>query len=127
MPDEAVQVHVDCVVTVMLPVAPPAAALMVNGETANVHDAPASVTTKLFPAIVRVALRDCVLVLAAAVNPTLPEPLPLAPLVIVTQDAPLVAVQLHPLLVVTVTVLLPPVAVKERLVGEIVYAQGVPA
>ena len=53
----------------------------------------ASVIVKLLPAIVSVAVLVCDVVLDAAVNVTLPEPLPVAPLVIVTHDAPLVAVQ----------------------------------
>jgi hypothetical protein len=124
VPDETVQAHVDPVVTVMLPVPPPGGTVMVRGETENVHDAAASVTTKLLPAIVSVADRDCIVVLDAAAYPTLPEPLPVAPLTIVTHDAALVALQLHPALVVTVTVTLPPFAASELLVGEIVNAQG---
>lgn len=124
VPDETVQAHVDNVVTVMLPVAPSGGTVTVRGDTENVHDAAASLTTKLLPAIVSVAERDCVVVLDAAVNPTLPEPFPVAPLVIVTHDAPLDAVQLHPAIVVTVTVPLPPLAASEVPVGEIVNAQG---
>jgi hypothetical protein len=68
-----------------------------------------SVRTKLWPAIVRVAVLARVVVFAAAVNLTLPEPLPEAPLVIVTHDALLVDDQVQPVPVVTVTVPLPPV------------------
>ena len=124
VPEETVQAHVDNVVTVMLPVPPPGGTVTVRGDTEKVHDAAASLTTKLSPAIVSVADRNCVVVLDAAVNPTLPEPLPVAPLVIVTHDAPLDALQLHPAIVVTVTVPLPPLAASELLVGEIVNAQG---
>jgi hypothetical protein len=124
VPDEVVQAHVDCVVTVIVPVAPLGGTVTVSGETENVHDAAASLTTKLLPAIVSVADRDCVVGLDAAVNPTLPEPLPVAPLVIVTHEAPLAALQLHPAIAVTVTVPLPPLAASEVLVGEIVNAQG---
>ena len=95
---------------------------MVRGLTVNVQAAAASVTVNVLPAIVSVADLADVAVLAAAVYPTLPLPLPLAPLVIVTHDAALVAVQVHPLVVVTVTVPVPPVAVSDRLAGEIVYA-----
>jgi hypothetical protein len=49
------------------------------------------------------------------------------PLVTVTHDARLVAVQLHPEVVVTLTVPLPPPADSDRLEGEIVYEQGIPA
>ena len=124
VPDETVQAHVDNVVTVMLPVAPSGGTVTVRGATENVHEAAASLTTKLLPAIVSVADRDCVVVLDAAVNPTLPEPVPVAPLVIVTHDAPLDALQLHPAIVVTVTVPPPPLAASEVPVGEIVNAQG---
>jgi hypothetical protein len=99
---------------------------MVSGTTENVHAA-GSVTRKLFPAIVSVAVLATAVVLAAAVNPTLPELVPLAPLEIVTHDALLVAVQLHPAVVVTVTVPLPPAADSAWLVGEIAYAQGAAA
>jgi hypothetical protein len=95
--------------------------------TENVHDALGSVIAKLFPAIVRNAVLPSVVVLGAAVNPTLPEPVPAVPLEIVTHDAPLVAVQLHPEDVVTMTVPLPPAADSDWLVGEIVYAQAVAA
>jgi hypothetical protein len=44
--------------------------------------------------------------------------------VIVTHDAPLDALQLHPAIVVTVTVPLPPVAASELPAVEIVNAQG---
>ena len=61
------------------------------------------------PAIVRVAVLATVVVFAAAVKLTLPDPLPEAPLVIVTHDALLVDDQVQPVPVVTVTVPLPPV------------------
>ena len=41
-----------------------------------------------------------------------------------SHDPPPVAVQLHPLVVVTLTVPVPPVAVSDRLAGEIVYAHA---
>jgi hypothetical protein len=126
-PVVTVQAQVDDVVTAMVPVAPPGGAVTVNGETVNVQDAAASVTVKLLPAIVSVALLVAVVVFNAAVNLTLPEPLPVAPLVIVTHEAPLVAVQLHPAVVVTVTVPLPPDPASDWLVGEMVNAQGGPA
>lgn len=80
---------------------------------ANVQAAAASVTVNVLPAIVSVADLATVVVLAAAVNPTLPVPVPLAPVAIVTHDAPLVAVQLHPAVVVTVTAPVPPDAVND--------------
>lgn len=122
-----VQAHVDDVVTVIVPVPPPAGAVTRSGVTENVHDTLGSVTTKLLPAIVSKAVFANAVVFDAAVNPTLPEPVPLVPLEIVTHDAPLAAVQLHPAVVVTITVPLPPAAVSDWLVGEIVYEQGAAA
>ena len=122
-----VQAHPNPVVTVIVLVPPPAGTVTMSGVTENEHDALGSVTTKPFPAIDSMAVRESVVVLDAAVNPTLPEPVPLAPLEIVTHDAPLVAVQLHPEVVVTVTVPPPPAADNDWLVGEIVYEQGAAA
>jgi hypothetical protein len=82
-----------------------------------------SVITKLLPAIVSVAVLGSVVVLDVAVNPTLPEPLPVAPLVIVTHDALLVEDQAQPVVVVTVTVPVLPVPGIAWLVGEMVNAQ----
>jgi hypothetical protein len=59
-------------------------------------------------------------VFAAAVNATDPFPLPLLPLVIVTQESVLVAVQLHPLGAVTATDPESPVLATDWLAGEIV-------
>ena len=87
----------------------------------NVQAAAACVTVKVLPAIVSVADLPGVAVLAAAVNPTLPLPLPVAPVEIVTHDAPLVAVQAHPAAAVTVTVPVPPAAGSDWLAGEIAY------
>jgi hypothetical protein len=111
--------HPDCVATEIEPLPLVAAWLMVRGVTVNVQAA-ASVTVNVLPAIVSVADLDDVVVLAAAVYATLPLPLPLAPLVIVTHEAP-VAVHGHPLAAVTATVPLPPAAVSDWLAGEMVY------
>lgn len=111
------QPHVNCVVTAIVPVPPPTGTVTSSGVTEKVHDALGSVIKKLFPAMVRNAVLPSVVVLAAAVNPTLPEPVPAAPLEIVTHVAPLVAVQLHPGVVVTLTVPLPPAADSDRLAG----------
>src|SRR5206468_4096110 len=101
---EEPQPHVNCVVTAIVPVPPAAGTVTSSGVTENVHDALGSVIPKLLPAIDRKAVLPSVVVFGAAVNPTLPEPVPAAPLEIVTHDAPLVAVQLHPGVVVTMTV-----------------------
>ena len=47
---------------------------------------PGCVTLNVWPAIVSVPVRNCVLLLAAALNATVPLPLPLAPLVTVSHD-----------------------------------------
>lgn len=106
VPDDDVQAHVESVVTLMVPVAPPGDAVTVCGETVNEHVAACSVTEKLLPAIVNVAVLDCVVELDAAVIPTLPEPVRPVPFEIVTHDEPLVADQLQP--DVTLTVPVPP-------------------
>jgi hypothetical protein len=68
-----------------------------------------SVTTKLCPAIVRVALRVTDVGFDAAVNVTDPEPLPVLPPVIVIHDAVFIVDHEQPADVVTVTVTLLPV------------------
>lgn len=84
-------------------------------------------TTKLFPAMVSVAVLDCVVGLDAAVIPTLPEPVCVPPLVMVTHDAPLVAVHVHAVVVVTPTVLLPPAAENAWLAGASANEHDIPA
>jgi hypothetical protein len=87
-----------------------------------VGNAVGSVRTKVFPAIVSEAFLVSDVVLEAAVSLTVPEPVPVAP-VIVIHDALFVVDQVHPADVVTVTLTLPPVAATDLLVGEIVNAQ----
>jgi hypothetical protein len=70
--------------------------------------APACVTVNVTPAILSVPLRAIVDGLAATLNPTLPGPDPVAPLVIVIQDVLLSALQPQPLDVDTVLLLAPP-------------------
>lgn len=65
-----------------------------------------SVTVR--PAIVAVALRDVVLVLAATENVTDPLPLPAAPVVMLTHAEASDAVQVHPVGAVTENVTGPP-------------------
>ena len=78
-----------------------------------------SVTVKVWPATVSVAVRDAVVVFAAALNVTGPVPLPLVPAVTVTHAAVLAAVHAHPVGAVTVTEPEPPAAVNAWLVAEI--------
>jgi hypothetical protein len=54
-------------------------------------------------------------------------PLPLAPLLIVSHEALLVAVQLQPVLAVIATVPAPPDELKFEVVGEMVNVHGAPA
>lgn len=115
------------VVTVIVPVPPPGGIVRMTGLTVNVHEELGSVTTNVRPAIVSVADRAVDVVLPAAVNPTLPEPVPLAPVRMVTHDALLVAVQLQPAPAVTITVPMPPEAARDWLAGEIVNEHGAAA
>jgi len=108
--DDDVHTQVDCVVTVIVPVLPVGDAVITVGVNVNVHAAPGSVIVNVRPAIVSVAVRAIVPVLAAAVYATVPDPVPLAPLVMVAHVAALAAVQLQPAVVVTSTVPLPPAA-----------------
>jgi hypothetical protein len=120
--------HPACVVTVKVPVVvPPAGIVTSDGVTENVQDVLGSVTTKLWPAIVRVADRRLVVVFAAAVKLILPEPDRPVPLEIVTHAAPLVALQLQPTPVVMLTLLVPPPAASARPIGEIVKVHGAAA
>jgi hypothetical protein len=114
---ETVHEHPACVVTVNVPLPPAAARLSEPGLTVNVQGA-ACVTVNVCPAIVSVVERDALVVFAAIVKPTLPLPLPLAPLVMVTHEAPLVAFQAQPRPVVTDTLPVPPVAATDWLVEE---------
>jgi hypothetical protein len=110
--DEIVQAQLDDVVMVMVPVPPFGFALTRTGEIVKLHDGLGSVTTKLEPAMVRVAVRGAAVVFAAPVKVTVPEPVRPVPFVIVTQLPPLVALHVHPAVVVTVTTPVPPVAAK---------------
>ena len=81
-------------------------------------------TVNVWPAIVSVPWRVCVAVFAVAENVTMPPPVPLAPVLIVSHPgALLVAVHAQPAVVVTVEEPLPPPATIEALVGVIEYAQ----
>ncbi len=72
------------------------------------HDAdPYCVTVNVWPATTMMSLRVAP-GFAAAVNATVPLPLPLAPDVMVIHDEPVIAVHVHPGAVVTLNVPLPP-------------------
>jgi hypothetical protein len=63
-PLDAVQLQPLDVVTVTVPLPPPAAKLWLVGEIVNVQDEPGWVTVKVCPAMVSVPVRDVELVLA---------------------------------------------------------------
>lgn len=114
------------VVTATVPVELLETTVAVMGLAVKVHGA-ACVTVKLFPAMVRTADRCVVPVWAATENPTVPLPLPVAPLEIVTHDAPLVAVQAQPAPVVTLTVPVLAVAATDWLAAEMLKEHDVDA
>jgi hypothetical protein len=84
-------------------------------------------TVKVLPAMVRDPDRAAEPVLAATEKLDVPEPVPEVPVVIVTQVAPLDAVQAQPAVVVTATDPDAPPTATDRLVGEMENAQAVPA
>jgi len=75
-----------------------------------VHVAPLCVTATVWPPIVSAPFLDDVDAFAVAEYVTVPFPEPLAPLVIVIQEASSVAVHPQPLPAVTATVAVPPAA-----------------
>jgi hypothetical protein len=76
------------------------------------------VTVTVCPAIVTVALRDAAVVFAGAVTATVPSPDPLAPLVMLSHVALLVAVHAQPAPAVTVTLPVPPAATMLCVAGD---------
>ena len=73
--------------------------------------------------MVRDAVRPVVLVLAVALNATVPVPVPLAPDVTVSHDAVLLAVHPQPLVAVIVTEPVPPADGSDWLFAESAYEQ----
>jgi hypothetical protein len=83
-----------------------------------VHDAAAWETVNVWPAMVSVPVRELVFGFAAALNATVPVPVPLAPLVTVSQAVSLLTpVHAHPASVVTVVDPVPPAATTDWLPG----------
>jgi hypothetical protein len=80
--------------------------------------APVCVTVNVCPPIVIVAVRDTVLVLAAALKLTVPLPVPLAPAVTVSHVALLAAVHAQPVPAVTLTEPVPPPLATDALVAD---------
>jgi hypothetical protein len=114
----AVQVQPAVVVTVAEPLSPAAETDWLEGEIENAHPAGPCVTVNVCPPTVSVPLRGVALALAVALNPTVPFPLPLAPLVTVSQDVSLLTpVHAHPAGAVTAVEPAPPSATTDWLVG----------
>jgi hypothetical protein len=118
-------VHAQPVAAVTLLAPLPAAAVKdwLAGEIDGEQAAAAWVTVKVAPAIVSVPVRIDATVLAATLNPTVPLPDPVAPLVTVIQAALLAAVHAQPVGIVTVLLPVPAAAVNDWLVGEIEAVQ----
>lgn len=74
-------------------------------------------TVAVWPFTVTVAERLVVVVFVVAFNATVPEPVPVAPETTVNHDLLLVAVQVHPAFVLTVTFNAPPDADADCEVG----------
>ena len=123
-----VAVHVHPVAAVTLVVDDPAADVRVAevGETPKVQEMPLWVTVTVWPATVSVPTRCDVDVLAVALKVTVPLPLPLAPPLMVSHPALLVAVQVQPVAAVTVVVDDPAADVSVREVGETPKVQEMP-
>ena len=113
----AVQLQPAVVCTVVDPVPPPVAAALVVGAIVNEHAAAACVTVKVCPPRVMTPCRVCVCGLAAAEKNTVPLPLPLAPAVIVSHEAPLDADHAQPAGAVTAVDPVPPAVATDALVG----------
>jgi hypothetical protein len=119
----AVQPHPPATVTVTDSGSPDAGEVRTVGAIVYEHGVtPAWVTVNGWFAIVSVAERDVVAVFALALNATGPVPLPLAPDVIVSQPAGLVAFQVQPAAAVTVTDPVEAEAASEALVPDNVGA-----
>lgn len=123
----AVHAHPVAAVTVTVAVRPAARAFAEAGEIVGAQGAPACVTVKLLPPMVRTADLDVVAGFAVTLYPTEPLPVPLAPAVIEIQVAVSVDVHAHPAAAVTATE--PVLAEKATLadVAAIVGAHGAPA
>jgi hypothetical protein len=104
----AVHAQLAPAVTETVPSPPEAGTDRVSGDIANVQPCPCTTVT-FWPAMVIVPDRDGPVV-DAAVNVTVPDPLPLAPDATVIHDALLVALHAQPAPAVTETVPLPPEA-----------------
>jgi hypothetical protein len=118
----AVHEQPDEALTVTAPLPDADGRFCVVGVTLNVQfDDPAACDTDtVCPAIVAVVERVLVVVFCAAVSVTVPLPVPVAPFVIVSHEAPLVAVHVQAEVVLTTADSAPPAAGADRLAGDTV-------
>jgi len=115
-------------VTLVEPAPPAAVTDKLLDAIANVQPTPACVTMNVWPPIVSVPFRWLVFGLADALNATVPLPLPLAPLVTVSQPVLLLTpVHAQPVGAVTLVDPVPPAAVTDWLAGAIANVQTTPA
>ena len=91
------------------------------------HDVPACVTVNGWPPIVRLAVREVVLVFTAALKATAPSPDPVADVVRVIHGAPLNAVHAHPVDERTAMVPVPPALGTAWLAGDTAYVHDAAA
>jgi hypothetical protein len=123
-PGEVVQAHPVVVDTLTVDVALGLPTDRVNGATVNTHAAAAAcVTVTAWPAMVTVAVRGVVAVLAPSVTVAPPDPLAGAT---VTQLAPELAVHAQPAGAVIVVAMAPPPLPTDKLVGDTLKEHGVP-
>jgi hypothetical protein len=92
----ALQAQPVCVVTEIVPLEPAAAMLTVAGLIEYVQLAPACETVNVLPPTLAIRLRELLVVLAATVNPTVPELVRPVPFWNVRKPLELVALQAHP-------------------------------
>jgi hypothetical protein len=105
----AVQAQAGFVVTFVLPAPPDDPRFWEAADSVKLQ-VPACEIWRVCPAAVRVAVRAAAFLFCGALKVTVPLPVPLAPDVMVSQVALLVAVQVHPVPVVTLAVPVPPAA-----------------
>lgn len=123
----AVQLHPVAAITLTDELVPGAATDRLEGEIEYEHQAALWLTVNGCPAIVRVPVRGCVVVLAVALNVTVPFPLPAAPPVTVSHVMLLTAVHVQPLMAVTLVDPAPPLDATAWLVDESVKVQAAAA
>ena len=115
---EAVHAHPLATVTAVVDDPPADVSVREVGDTPKVQAEPVCVTVTVWPATVRVPIRCEGDVFAVALKVTVPLPEPLAPPLMVSHAALLVAVQAQPLAAVTAVLDDPAAAVSVRDVGE---------